>query len=470
MSIPGKSIRMALCASVALALTSGLSPAATAKEPAPAAAPVSSRAPNVILILADDVGVEGFSPYGGANPTPNVARLASEGVTFDNAHSTPLCSPSRTRLMTGIENAKNYEAFGYLSPKSRTFAHLFKDAGYSTGIVGKWQLGGNGFDGLTGITPQGAGFDESLLWQERSGTQKGSRYWGPTLSLNGQPKIHEEGFGPDLMNAHALDFITRNKDRPFFLYYPLVLPHDPFVVTPATMGAKGPQEKFAGMVGYLDRLVGTVMVRLKDLGIDDNTIVIFTADNGTSQLIVNMRGGVTVKGGKGLPTLNGTHVPMIVRWPGKVPAGTRRSGLVDFADVLPTMAEATQLKPFEGLDGVSQWQVIQGKKASARPWIFEHYAPRWVNRPARFVFDQTRKLYGDGRYVSLSPATGEETALALATKAERAHRDALQRVLDTRDDGPLDPTRFPWCVGETSVDPALPATVAGCGRSANAAD
>lgn len=464
------SLRKGLLASAALALAATIAPAAVAKAPPPAAAPVPARAPNVILILADDVGVEGFSVYGGANPTPNIARLASQGATFDNAHSTPLCSPSRTRLMTGIENAKNYDAFGYLSPKARTFAHMFKDAGYATGIVGKWQLGGNGFDGLTGITPKGAGFDESLLWQERAGTQKGSRYWGPTLSLNGLPKINEEGFGPDLMNDFALDFLTRNKDRPFFLYYPMVLPHDPFVVTPATLDAKGPQQKFAGMVGYLDRLVGTVMTRLQELGIDDNTLVIFTADNGTSQLIVNTRGGVSVKGGKGLPTLNGTHVPMIVRWPGKVPAGVRRSGLVDFADVLPTMAEATGLKAFSGLDGVSQWPVVQGSKASARPWIFEHYAPRWVNRPARFVFDETRKLYGDGRYVALAPATGEETPVEPASKAERAHRDALQRVLDTRGDGPLDPTRFPWCAGEPSSDPALPATVAGCGRSVNAVD
>lgn len=465
-----KTLRKGLLTSAALALAATIAPAAMAKAPAPAATPIPARAPNVVFILADDVGVEGFSVYGGANPTPNVARLASQGVTFDDAHSTPLCSPSRTRLMTGIENAKNYEAFGFLSPNARTFAHMFKDAGYATGIVGKWQLGGNGFDGRKGITPKGAGFDESLLWQERSGTQKGSRYWGPTLSLNGQPKINEEGFGPDLMNDFALDFIARNKDGPFFLYYSMVLPHDPFVVTPATMDAKGAQVKFAGMVGYADRLIGTVMKRLADLGIDENTLVVFTADNGTSPQIVSQRGGVAVKGGKGQPTLNGTHVPMIVRWPGKVPAGSRRSGLFDFLDVLPTLAEATGLRPFTGIDGVSQWPVVQGAKASVRPWIFQHYAPAWVNRPARFVFDETRKLYGDGRYVALDPKTGVETPVETTTRAERARRNALQRVLDTRGDGPLDPTRFPWCVGETSVDPALPATVAGCGRNANAAD
>lgn len=465
-----KALRKGLLASAALMLASANVSPAMAKAPVTAATPVPARAPNVIFILADDVGVEGFSVYGGANPTPNVARLANEGVTFENAHSTPLCSPSRTRLMTGIENAKNYEAFGYLAPNSRTFAHMFKDAGYATGIVGKWQLGGNGFDGRKGITPKGAGFDESLLWQERAGTQKGSRYWGPTLSLNGLPKINEEGFGPDLMNDFALDFITRNKDRPFFLYYPMVLPHDPFVVTPATMDAKGVQQKFAGMVGYADRLIGTVIQRLADLGLDENTLVVFTADNGTSPVIVNQRGGFAVKGGKGQPTLNGTHVPMIVRWKGKVPAGGRRMGLFDFLDVLPTLAEATGLRPFAGTEGVSQWPVVQGVKVSVRPWIFEHYAPAWVHMPARFVFDEKRKLYGDGRYVALDPITGGEVPLEPANKAERAHRDYLQRVLDSRDDGPLDPTRFPWCAGETSVDPALPPTVAGCGRSVNAVD
>lgn len=425
------------------------------------------RRPNVILILADDVGVEAFRSYGGEYATPNLSRLAAEGIIFDRAFSTPLCSPSRTRIMTGRENAKNYVAFGHLDPKERTFGNLFRDAGYATGIVGKWQLGGNGFDGRTGISPEAAGFDDALLWQLHAGTKKGSRYWGPTLWRNGKPVIAEEGFGPDDMSAFALSFVEKNKERPFFLYYPMVLVHDPFVPTPDSMPAEGAKARFGGMMAYMDKLVGQLADKLRALDLDDDTLIIFTADNGTSRQITSMRNGAEVTGGKGLPTLTGTHVPMMIRWPGRVSAGERRSGLFDFLDILPTMADAAALPRPAGIDGVSQWQVINGQAERARDWIFQHYAPVWVNAPARFVFDGTRKLYGDGRYVALDYDRDVETDIAVATmdEAERRHRDTLQAILGRQGDGPLNPVRFPWCVGREPVKPGEDPILAGCGIS-----
>nr|WP_246448011.1 sulfatase-like hydrolase/transferase [Novosphingobium flavum] len=417
------------------------------------------------MILADDVGVEAFRPYGGEYATPNVARLAAEGVTFDNAFSTPLCSPSRTRLMTARENGQNYQAFGYLDPKERTFGNLFRDAGYATAIVGKWQLSGNGFDDRVGITPQAAGFDSALLWQLRAGTQKGSRYWGPTLWTNGKPQVHEEGFGPDVMSDFALSFIEQNKDRPFFLYYPMVLVHDPFVPTPDAVTIKGAKPRFGAMMAYMDKMVGQVLDKVRAAGIEDNTLIVFSADNGTNRQIVSVRNGAEVRGGKGAPTLTGTHVPMVIRWPGVVPAGVRKAGLFDFLDVLPTMAEAARLPRVSGIDGVSQWQVALGKAQSARPVIFQHYAPVWLFAPTRFVFDQTRKLYGDGRYVSLDLAHDAETEIApeAMTAAERKHRQHLQAELDRQNDGPLDPARFPWCKGQEPKVAGQDPIIAGCG-------
>lgn len=442
-------------------------PNATAAQEAPAAAvaaPRTSGPPNVILILADDLGVEGINVYGGEYHTPNIDRLAAAGMRFDNAHATPLCSPSRVRLMTGQENWRNYEAFGYLAPGQRTFGNVMQDAGYVTAMVGKWQLMGNGFDGRVGITPEAAGFDESYLWQLQALTAKGSRYWGPTRAANGKPRISEEGFGPDLDNVKALDFISRHKDKPFFLYYSMVLVHNPWVPTPDSMTAAGAQDRFNGMVSYMDRQVGELMARLKAEGLDKNTIVIFTADNGTNREIISMRNGYPVRGGKGLPTISGTHVPFIAWGPG-VPQGKVNGALVDFTDLLPTFADIAGKPTLAGkIDGVSQWPVIRGRAASARSSIFMYYAPMWQFEPVRFAFDANWKLYGDGRFVAMDPVSGVETEVPASQRNGEAtrHYASLRKVLDETKDGPLDPTRYPWCEGQPSLDPARPATVAGC--------
>lgn len=456
----------------AAALCTALTPLAAQNGAASASAVATTPArtqgpPNVVLILADDFGVEGVNAYGGEYFTPNIDRLAAEGLRIDNAHATPLCSPSRVRLMTGMESARNYEAFGYMAPGTRTFGNLMKDAGYTTGMVGKWQLMGNGFDGRKGISPEAAGFDESYLWQLQALAPKGSRYWGPTRATNGKSKINEEGFGPDYDSRYALDFISRNKDKPFFLYYSMVLTHDPFVPTPDSMTAAGPKGRFAGMVTYMDRMVGDVMARLKAEGLDKNTVVIFTGDNGTSRQITTMRSGHPIQGGKGTPTVNGTHVPMIVWAPGRVSQGGVSDALVDFSDVVPTLADIAGAPAKAGkVDGVSQWPVFTGKAATARTSIFMHYAPVWQFEPARFVFDAHWKLYGDGRFVAIDPVAGTETEVpAAARKGEAARRYAdLRRQLDHAGDGPLNPERFPWCATQESVKQGVPSTVAGCAR------
>jgi arylsulfatase A-like enzyme len=425
----------------------------------------TSGPPNVILILADDIGIEGFNTYGGQYYTPNIDQLAIEGTRFQNAHSMPLCSPSRVQLMTGLDNWRNYEAFGYLAPGQRTFGNVMKDAGYVTGMVGKWQLMGNGFDGRVGITPEAAGFDESYLWQLEALDKKGSRYWGPTRAHNGHVTINEEGFGPDFDAAYALNFIHRHRDKPFFLYYAMVLVHNPFVPTPDSMTATGLKTRFSGMVSYLDREVGDVMAQLRRDGLDKNTIVIFTGDNGTNQKITSTRDGYQIKGGKGLPTIDGTHVPMIAWAPGRVPAGKTTDALIDFADILPTIASIADhpVDP-KSTDGVNQWPVMEGKQASARDMIFEHYAPAWQFPPARYAFDAHWKLYGDGRFVKMDTESGVETEIAPNQRTGEAakHYAALARLMKDTPDGPLDQTRFPWCTGKPSKDPKLPATVAGC--------
>nr|WP_165388415.1 sulfatase-like hydrolase/transferase [Sphingomonas populi] len=435
----------------------------TIAPPVPAAP--SQRPPNIIMILADDFGVEGINAYGGEYFTPNVDRLAREGMRFENAHAMPLCSPSRVRLMTGLDNRHNYQAFGYLAPGQRTFANVLHNAGYATGMVGKWQLMGNGFDGRVGITPEQAGFDDYSLWQLKALDAKGSRYWGPTRVSPNMTTISEEGFGPDRDVDYAIDFIHKNKDRPFFLYYSMVLVHSPFVPTPDSMTAQGPKARFAGMVSYMDKEVGAVMEALHKDGLDKNTVVIFTGDNGTNRQITTTRNGYSIHGGKGSPTINGTHVPMVAWAPGRIPADTVSQALVGFEDILPTFAEiaGAPLDP-KSTDGVSQLPVMLGQRTTGRDWIFEHYSPAWLFEPARFVFDAHWKLYGDGKFVSMNPLSGVETEVKGVTlKAEAARRKKqFQNVLASIHDGALDPTRFPWCAGHPSIKPAQSSIIAGC--------
>ncbi|HCD0612567.1 TPA: sulfatase-like hydrolase/transferase, partial [Salmonella enterica subsp. enterica serovar Infantis] len=421
--------------------------------------------PNIVFIMADDLGVETINSYGGQYYTPHIDSLARSGLIFENAHAAPLCTPTRARLMTGIENAKSYTAFGYLDPKFKTFGNTLKEAGYKTGIVGKWQLSGNGFDGLIGMSPKQAGFDETLTWQEQGGNlTKGSRYWGPQLYTNGKRVVNEEGFGPDFMQDFAKNFIIENKEKPFFLYYSTYLPHNPFVPTPDTMNAKNRQDKFAGMISYLDKQVGELITVLKKEGLYDNTIVIFTGDNGTNRHITSYRYGHEVKGGKGLPTLNGTHVPMIFNWPKKIKPNSKSEALFDIMDIYPTLAEIAG-KKVSGLDGVSQLPVITSQIDSVRDSIFMHYDPAWAGiEPARFVFNKEWKLYSDGKFVRLNPLTGKETLFAEKERSQDAQKnyDLLKAELDAQPAKAFNPVRFPHCKDQKSLDPDRPAIEAGC--------
>ncbi|NQZ57380.1 MAG: sulfatase-like hydrolase/transferase [Lentisphaeraceae bacterium] len=203
------------------------------------------RPANIILIMADDLGYETINCNGGTSwETPNIDKLAENGVRFDHCYSQPLCTPSRVKIMTGIYNVRNYVNFGVLDRKVTTFGHLFKKAGYATAICGKWQLG------KEKDAPQHFGFDESCLWQHwRSGRKKGridGRYENPILEINGRERDFNNGeFGSDVVNKFACDFISKNKEKPFFLYYPMILTHCPFVATPdsADYDPKSPGSK-----------------------------------------------------------------------------------------------------------------------------------------------------------------------------------------------------------------------------------
>ena len=282
------------------------------------------KAPNIILIMADDLGYETLGANGGTSyKTPSLDRMAASGIRFNHCYSQPVCTPSRVKIMTGINNVRNYIKFGHLDTGQTTFAHLLQGGDYTTSIIGKWQLG------KSALGPQHFGFDEHCLWQVTEGRTnslgRDTRYSGPVLQINGFLQTFDTSdYGPDIVSQFGMKFMERavDNDQLFFLYYPMMLTHCPFSPTPesedwlvnqdAVFTYRGDSNYFGDMVRYMDKIVGRLDEKLTELGIRDNTMIIFVGDNGTDQPIISNIGAESVSGGKGQSTNAGTHVPLIL--------------------------------------------------------------------------------------------------------------------------------------------------------------
>lgn len=402
--------------------------------------------PNVVLIMADDVSWEAFGCYGAVDyATPHIDKLAAEGVRFSHCYSTPICTPSRVMIMTGKYNYRNYTHFGYLSPNEKTFGHLFQNAGYETMIAGKWQLNGlydEHPDCRDNTRVYQAGFDEFALWQVTKGKLKrdggGERFWSPYLEINGKLIAKEENegqYGPDIMSDHICDFIERNQDKPFFVYYPTVLVHSPFVPTPDSIGNRSrghemnrqPKDSaeikanFVAMVRYMDKIIGKITAKLDEVGQLENTLIIFTSDNGTSGSITSNWNGMQIQGGKGGLTNAGTHVPLVVYWKGKTATNHVVDDLINFTDIYPTIAEAAGIPLSEDniIDGISFLPQLKGETGTPRKWVANHYQSYWSQKLGAWTRTQDYKLYHDGRFFNVSKDILEEENLEEGLSSER---------------------------------------------------
>jgi arylsulfatase A-like enzyme len=412
-----------------------------------------SQKPNILLIMADDVGVEAFSSYGGESyHTPNIDALAEQGMQFSHCYSQPLCTPSRIKLLTGKSNLRNYVRFSILDRKERTFAHLAKGAGYSTAIAGKWQLLGASHYGEwagRGTTPNQAGFDSWCLWQVG---ELGSRYWNPQMEVDGELQDPVQGgFGPDLSCQHLLDFAAEHRTEPFLAYFPMALVHSPFVHTPLTRteqtaevnpGSK--QERFAEMMTYMDVVVGRLVSGLDALGLRERTLIVFIGDNGTSRGIQSVRNGQNVMGAKAHPIDAGTHVPLIASWPGRIEPGTTCDDLIDFSDFMPTIAEAIgqSIPSGQVCDGYSFLPQLLGQTGHPREFItiYSNPRPEDPTKNPRICFARNKrfKLYDDGRMFDCVEDSREEHPLSVGEvnhEQRRAHK-MLQEALK---DLPIEP-------------------------------
>ena len=458
------------------------------------ALPAKSR-PNIIIIMADDLGYEGLSCNGSLDyKTPRLDALASKGIRFDHCYSLPICTPSRVKLMTGCYSFRNYERFGLLPTSEITFGRQLQDAGYLTAMVGKWQLGGDW------QTPTSFGFDEYCLQNGISPKEKfdrstrgPSRYWGyPVMVANGELYESKYTYGPDMLNEYAVNFIKKKKDKPFFLYYPMLLTHSPFEPSPDTPGKVGKDGRtsevryFKDMVEYTDHLVGNIVDALEQSGQRENTLIVFTGDNGTTYPVKvtaaceDMRrmvaasgrvgtvaeagepspkavqsgigyieGPLTrttygdVPGGKDLMINNGTHVPLVVDWPKHAAAyakfGNVSDDLIDFSDFFATVIELAGAKlPAErSVDGISFASRLQGKGASDREYIFCHYwgFGRRADEAQDAIHDGQWKLYNDGRFYNIGKDPGEQNPLSLKKVPEtsiKAHKRLMRAYEDLR--------------------------------------
>jgi arylsulfatase A len=392
--------------------------------------------------MADDLGYECLGCYGSKSyKTPVLDELARTGMRFEHCYSQPLCTPSRVKIMTGQYNFRNYVNFGVLDPKQKTFGHLLQSCGYATCVVGKWQLYGSVNQGAevrgTGSMPGQAGFDEHCLWQIKG---RGSRYKDPVMVQNGKNLDDLQGkYGPDVSCDYALDFIERHKAGPFLLYFPMAIVHSPFEPTPDSEDwgkntKKSDTKYFADMVAYMDKIVGRIVDRLGELGLRENTLVLFVGDNGTDKSIRSQMADRVIRGDKGNTTDGGTHVPMIANQPGVVSAGKVCGDLVDFSDFVPTFAEATGTEVPENMkvDGRSFLPQLRGEKGNPREWIFCHYDPKWLGRKkaTRFVRDKRWKLYASGELYDVQADVLEQNPDPTGPEAAEA-RKRLQAVLDS---------------------------------------
>ena len=421
----------------------------------------SKTLPNIILIMADDMGYETPGFNGGLSyNTPVLDRLASEGIRFTNCYSQPLSTPSRVKMMTGKYNFRNYEHFGYLNPGEFTFGNMMKNAGYNTCVVGKWQLNGlnrNNPGNQDVNRPYNFGFDEYCLWQLHHTPAEGERYANPLITQNGEDLPRDkDAYGPDVFNNYINDFIDRNVNERFFIYYPMVLPHDPFVPTPlsetwadSTKRYQQDNMYFRDMIEYIDLIVGRIEAKLKEKGLWENTLLIFVADNGTSQRIVSKTISGDVKGAKGLSVNAGNHVPLIAVWPKLIKRGRVSEHMISFADFLPTFAQITGTDTaFLNSDGKSFYPILQGARKMTQQEIFVHYSPRWGKfAHSRWVMDGKYKLYQNFSFYNTVQDPLEQKELDILTPEEESIRNRFEEIIQEKE------KEFPFKWNDESYKP-----------------
>ena len=396
--------------------------------------------PNIVFILADDLGIGNVGCYGAdaTVKTPHIDALARGGTRYSNAYTVPLCGPSRAAILSGRyafrTGATNQDATGEMKPSVETFLpKTLKAAGYASSMIGKW--------GQLPLGPAEFGFDEHLKFQG-SGIYWNSQAKGKNYLVNAQSvPLRDKEYLPDVMHRHVVDFMTRNREKPFYLYYSLSHIHGEILPTPDS--APDSKDLYADNIAYMDKLVGQLVAELDRLKLREKTLIVFFGDNGTGgnysdRATVN---GRRLSGAKGDMLEGGALVPMIVNWPGKTPAGKICTDMVDSTDFFPTFAEfaGAKLPANTVIDGRSMVAQFRGEKGQPRDWAFVQLARKWYVRSTGWKLNQAGELYdmsGAPWGEKLAPAdTKDPAALAARQRlsAALAQLNPAGGILDNGD-------------------------------------
>ena len=413
----------------------------------------ASNKPNIVIILADDIGYEVPTVNGGQSyTTPKIDKMAVDGMRFTQAEGLPSCSPSRIQFITGKYNFRNYIEWAVVKPGEKTIANMLKGAGYDTYVAGKWQFDG----GDTGV--HNFGFDEYVIFDEwakvgghgddENGTK--GRFKNPELLSNGSYLPASSVLGKycdDILVDSVLSYAAKSKAKrkPFLIYYSMSLAHSPFSPTPddpefATWDPLleiSDPKYFPSMVAYMDKKVGQVINGIDR--ISSNTIYIYFGDNGTPHEISSMFNGQLIQGGKQKTITTGIHVPFIVRWKGRIAAGSINNNIIDFSDILPTVADMAGIarpRTYGTLDGISFYPQLLGQPSTPRSWYFGHFDPEHsVTKPVtRWISDGTYKLYdSSNKFFNITTDFYEKSKIKEEdrTVAEQALNIYFQSILDT---------------------------------------
>jgi len=384
------------------------------------------KKPNIIFILADDLGIGDVGCYGADNyKTPNIDKLAKEGIRFTHAYTAPLCGPSRACILTGRyafrTGATNQDATGQFEPAVEIMTpKVLKQAGYVTSMIGKW--------GQLPYGPAEFDFDDYLKFRG-SGVYWNTKPGGVEYVVNGKTKIlQDKEYMPDLMHNHLVNFLKKHQKDPFYVYYSLSHIHGEIMQTPDS--ATGEKNWYADNIWYMDKLVGKLVAELERLKLRENTLVLFFGDNGTAggHAATSTIGGRRLSGQKGSMLEGGALVPLIANWPGTTPAGKLCDDMIDSTDFMPTFAEltGTKLPKTNTFDGTSINAQLHGEKENPREWIYIQLARMWYTREAGWKLNQAGELY------DMSNAPFEEILVPADTTdpAAIAARKRLQAALD----------------------------------------
>ena len=353
-----------------------------------------ARRPNIIWIMADDLGYGDLGCYGQKKiRTPNIDRLAAEGMRFTQAYAgSTVCAPSRCALLTGLHNGHgrvrdNIPHGVFLRPDDFTVAEMLKQAGYATAGYGKWSLGNPGSWGI----PLFQGFDRYFghLNQDQAHQYYPDYLWDDDkvrLLMENREDKHVQ-YSADLFAAEALDFIDEHAEDPFFLYFATTLPHfsdfregpDMLIVpsdAPYTQESWPQLEKnYAAMITRLDAQVGRLMDKVREHGLESNTLIVFTSDNGPwgGHDVDFFQSGGPLRGKKRDMYEGGIRIPLVARWKGQIEAGSTTDHLCAFWDFPPTAADITGLPVPEGLDGISFLPTLLGREQPAHDYLYWDY-------------------------------------------------------------------------------------------------